>query len=192
MRQTRNAKKGNGKAIPAMSRFLSEMVSLRKRARQEIMQEAVPASCDIDPAKAARVLNIALSIELFCVLRYRQHHFVAAGIHAEPESNDFLEHSNEELGHADRLAERIAQLGGTPELDPTTFVGQPRSEYVTCNSLEAMIKENIIAERIAVEVYREMVAFFGERDPVTCSLLEDILAVEDAHADELAELLEAK
>lgn len=191
MTQTRKTKEKKTKTDAAQSPFLSEVGFLRERARKEIMEGAVTASYDIDPAQAARVLNIALATELVCVLRYRQHHFVAKGIHAEPVANEFLLHSNEELSHADKLAKRIVQLGGTPELNPAKLTDQSHAEYVTCDSLEAMIKENLVAERIAVESYREMIAFFGDRDPTTRSLLESILSVEEEHADELADLLES-
>lgn len=190
MAHPRNTPERTPDARPAASRFLSEVSALRERARQEITEGAATAHYDIDPATAVRVLNIALSTELVCVLRYRQHHFQAKGIHAEPVSNETLAHSDDEFGHADKLANRILQLGGTPELDPSAFTAQPHAEYVTCDSLEAMIKENLIAERIAVDSYREMLAFFGDRDPATRGVLEGILAVEGKHADALADSLE--
>lgn len=172
------------------SRFLSDVQTLRKRARAQIMEGAVTHDYGIDPTQAVGVLNAALATELVCVMRYRQHYFVAKGINAEPVATEFLTHSNEELGHADQLAKRIVQLGGTPDMDPAKLTGRAHAEYVEAPSLTDMIRENLIAERIAVESYREMIAYFGDKDPTTRSMLEGILAMEEEHADELADLLE--
>jgi len=172
------------------SKFLSDVATLRKRAREQIMEGAVTLDYGIDPAQAISVLNAALATELVCVMRYRQHYFVSKGIHAESVANEFLTHSNEELGHADQLAKRIVQLGGTPDMDPANLTGRAHAEYVEAPSLRDMIRENLIAERIAVESYREMIAYFGDKDPTTRTMLEGILAMEEEHADELADLLE--
>ena len=169
--------------------FLSDAETLRARARKQIDDGAVTDDYGIDPALAAKVLNTALATELVCVLRYRHHYFVARGLNSEPIAKEFLVHSNEELGHADRIAQRIVQLGGVPDLDPSSLVGRSHAEYVTPTSLTDMIRENLVAERIAIESYREMVAFFGDRDPTTRAMLEAILAVEEEHADELSDLL---
>ncbi|MCZ4305167.1 ferritin-like domain-containing protein [Zoogloeaceae bacterium G21618-S1] len=190
MTQARNTKEKKQKSEPAASRFLLDVGPLRERARQEIMECAATANYDIEPAKGGRVLNIALSTECVCVLRYRQHHFVAKGIHAEPVAQAFLAHSSEKLSRADTLAKRIVQLGRTPELNPSVLAAQSHAEYVTCDSLKTTIKENLIAERIAVESDREMIAFFGDRAPTRRNLLEGILVVEEEHADEFAGLLE--
>lgn len=189
MAQTRNTKERSQDPRPVASRFLSTVGALRTRARHEISDGAATADDCIDPAKAARVLNIALTTELICMLRYRQHHLVDKGIHAGPLSNDAPVPATEDLGHADRLARRIVQLGGTPALDPSTFTAQSHAEYVTCDSLEAMIKENLVAERIAVDSYRQMLAFFGHRDPATRRLLEGVLAVEGEPADQPGDTL---
>lgn len=169
--------------------FLSDIETLRARARRQINDGAVTGDYGIDPALAARVLNAALATELICVLRYRHHHFVARGLNSEPIAQEFLVHSNEELGHADKIAQRIVQLGGTPELDPSGLSKRSHAEYLTPPELTDMIRENLVAERIAIESYREMIAFFGDRDPTTRAMLEAILAVEEEHADELADLL---
>ena len=185
------AKKGKSRARQReASGFLSDVASLRKRARKDIDDGAVVSGYGIDPAQAVAVLNAALATEMVCVMRYRHHHFVARGINAEPIAAEFLAHSNEELAHADLLAKRIVQLGGSPELDPAGFSARSHAEYVTAPTLREMIRENLIAERIAVEGYREMVRFFGDADPTTRSMLEGILAMEETHADELADLLE--
>ncbi|WP_230971251.1 ferritin-like domain-containing protein [Nitrogeniibacter aestuarii] len=172
------------------SKFLSDVQTLRKRAREQIMEGAVTHDYGIDPAQAISVLNAALATELVCVMRYRQHYYVAKGIHAEPVANEFLTHSNEELGHVDQLAKRIVQLGGTPDMDPANLTARAHAEYVEAPSLIEMIRENLVAERIAVESYREMISFFGDKDPTTRTMLEGILAMEEEHADELADLLE--
>jgi bacterioferritin len=169
--------------------FLSDVETLRARARRQIDDGAVTGDYGIDPGLAARVLNTALATELICVLRYRHHYFVARGLNSEPIAQEFLTHSNEELAHADRIAQRIVQLGGAPDLDPSGLAARSHAEYVTPPTLTDMIRENLVAERIAIESYREMIAFFGDRDPTTRAMLEAILAVEEEHADELADLL---
>jgi len=169
--------------------FLSDIETLRARARKQIADGAVTSDYGINPSLAVEVLNAALATELICVLRYRHHYFVARGLNSEPIAKEFLAHSNEELGHADQLAQRIVQLGGKPELDPSGLAARSHAEYVTPETLTDMIRENLVAERIAIESYREMIAFFGDRDPTTRALLENILAVEEEHADELADLL---
>lgn len=169
--------------------FLSDVGTLRARARRQIADGAVTSDYGINPALAVEVLNVALATELVCVLRYRHHYFVARGLNSEPIAREFLTHSNEELAHADQLAHRIVQLGGVPQLDPSELTARSHAEYATPPRLIDMIRENLVAERIAIESYREMISFFGERDPTTRALLESILAVEEEHADELADLL---
>lgn len=169
--------------------FLSDVATLRARARQQIDDGAVTSDYGINPTLAVEVLNAALATELVCVLRYRHHYFVARGLNSEPIAREFLTHSNEELSHADQLAQRIVQLGGTPQHDPSGLTARSHAEYTTPVTLTDMIRENLVAERIAIESYREMITFFGDRDPTTRALLESILAVEEEHADELADLL---
>ncbi|HEX7382595.1 MAG TPA: ferritin-like domain-containing protein [Nevskiaceae bacterium] len=136
------------------------------------------------------LLNDALATEWVCVLRYRRHYFTARGIASEAVAGEFLTHANEELGHADRLSARIVQLGGAPELDPDTLSGRSHADYDQSAGLKAMIKANLVAERIAVEVYRQMVTVIGDKDPTTVQLLRDILAQEESHAEELSDWLD--
>lgn len=171
------------------STFLTDVAALRDRARQHIEDGVLTSGYGLDPEVAVNILNAALATELVCVLRYRQHAFVATGINSEPIAAEFLVHSNEELAHADQIAKRIVQLGGSPEMDPARLTGRSHAEYVTCDTLKDMIRENLIAERIAIESYREMIRFFGDRDPTTRHMLVGILATEEEHADELADLL---
>jgi len=170
--------------------FLSDVQTLRERARQNIERGAVVEGYQANREAVIELLNTALATELLCTLRYRRHHFVAAGLHAEAVANEFLEHSNQELGHADRLAERIVQLGGEPELDPSGLASRSHAEFGHTTSLKDMLRENLVAERIAVESYTEMIRYVADGDPTTRRMLEDILAVEERHADELAGLLE--
>lgn len=169
--------------------FLSDVQTLRARARKHIEEGAVTDDYGLNAKAAVKVLNDALATELVCTLRYRQHSFVAKGINSEPIAQEFLVHSNEELAHADLIAKRIVQLGGTPEFNPDRLAQLSHAEYRTCDTLEAMIRENLVAERIAIESYREMVRYFAEHDPTTRAMLESILAMEEEHAEELSDLL---
>jgi len=170
--------------------FLTDVETLRARARKQIEDGVLTPSYGIEPGVAIDLLNTALATELICVLRYRQHALVATGIQAEPIAAEFLVHSNEELAHADQIARRIVQLGGKPKMDPAGLGARSHAEYTTCDALKDMIRENLVAERIAIESYREMIQFFGDKDPTTRAMLEGILATEEEHADELADLLE--
>jgi len=170
--------------------FLSDVKTLRARARKNIGEGAVTGDYGANAKAAVKILNDALATELICTLRYRQHAFVAKGINSEPIVQEFLVHSNEELAHADLIAKRIVQLGGTPDLNPDKLAQLSHAEYKTCDTLEAMIRENLVAERIAIESYREMVRYFAQHDPTTRAMLEGILAMEETHADELSDLLE--
>ena len=169
--------------------FLSDVKALRERARKHIGEGAVTDDYGLNAKVAVKVLNAALATELICTLRYRQHSFAAKGINSEPIAREFLIHSNEELAHADLIAKRIVQLGGSPGMEPGKLAEHSHSEYATCATLEAMIRENLVAERIAIESYREMVAFFAQHDPTTRTMLEGVLAMEEEHAEELADLL---
>jgi bacterioferritin len=135
------------------------------------------------------LLNNALATEIVCVLRYRRHHFMAGGIHSKSVADEFLVHSNQEQGHADQLAERIVQLGGEPDFSPSRLVSRSHAEYVEGTTLLDMIKEDLVAERIAIDSYRVIILYIGDDDPTTRRLLESILAVEEEHADELSDLL---
>jgi bacterioferritin len=174
---------------PDPADFLSDVKTLRDRARKHIEEGAVTDDYGMNTEVAVKILNDALATELICTLRYRQHSFVAKGINSEPIAQEFLAHSNEELAHADLISRRIVQLGGTPEYNPDKLAKLSHAEYKTCDTLEAMIRENLVAERIAIESYREMVRFFAQYDPTTRAMLEGILAIEETHADELSDLL---
>src|SRR5213075_188937 len=136
-----------------------------------------------------KILNEALATEIVCVLRYKRHYFMAQGIHAEPIAQEFLTHANEEQGHADQIAARIIQLGGAPNFSPDGLLTRSHSEYVEGTSLIEMIKENLVAERVAIDSYPEMIRYVGESDITTRRMLETILAVEEEHADDLASFL---
>lgn len=169
--------------------FLTDIKTIRDRARQEIESGAVTQDYSLDRDQVVKVLNEALATEIVCVLRYRFHYYMATGIHKEGAAAEFLEHSNEEQQHADRIAERIKQLGGKPELNPAVIAQTSHSEYIEGTSLEDMLREDLVAERIAIQTYREMINFFGEKDPTSRRMMEEILAVEEEHADDIADLL---
>jgi bacterioferritin len=170
--------------------FLSDVTTLRDRARHHIEQGAVTESYGGDVAKTIEILQSVLATEIVCVLRYTQHSIVATGLASESVKAEFAEHAKEEQGHAMEVAERINQLGGTPDFNPQTLTGRSAAEYKTSDDLVAMIRENLIAERIAVEHYRELVRYFGEQDPVTRHMMEGILAVEEEHASDMLDLLQ--
>lgn len=169
--------------------FLTDIQTIRDRARQEINEGAVTPDYGLDKEQVCKLLNEALATEIVCVLRYKFHYFMATGIHKESVAAEFLEHANEEQAHADRIAERIKQLGGKPEMNPAVVAQRAHSEYVEGESLVDMIKENLVAERIAIQTYREMVAFFADKDPTSRVMMESILANEEEHADDMADLL---
>ena len=168
---------------------LTDVKTIRERARAELEEGAVTQDYSLDKDEVIKLLNAALATEIVCVLRYRFHYFMASGIHKEGAAQEFLEHSNDEQGHADRIAERIKQLGGKPEMNPAMIAKLSHSEYVEGTTLEEMLREDLVAERIAIQTYREMVNYFGEKDSTTRRLIEDILAVEEEHADDIADLL---
>jgi bacterioferritin len=167
----------------------TDVKTLRKHAREHIEDGAVTAGYGADRKAVLKLLNDALATEIVCVLRYRRHHYMAKGIQSKSIADEFLVHSNEELGHADQIAERIVQLGGEPDFSPDGLVIRSHSEYVAGDSLIDMIKENLVAERIAIDSYHATIQYLGDQDPTTRRMLEGILAVEEQHADELAELL---
>jgi bacterioferritin len=169
---------------------LTDVTTLRAQARKHIEQGAVTPAYAADRDEVLRLLNEALATELVCLLRYRRHHFMATGMHARPVATEFMEHAVQEQGHADAIAARIVELGGAPDFDPQTLAKRSHAEYVAPSSLIDMIKENLVAERIAVDSYREMVRYIGNDDPTTRRLLEGILAVEEEHAEDLSSLLD--
>ena len=170
--------------------FLTDITTLRKRARQHIERGAVTEGYQADIPTAVRILNEALATEIVCVLRYKRHYFMASGIHAQSVRQEFLQHANEEQGHADQIAERITQLRGEPNFSPEGLASRSHSEYQEGKSLTDMIKEDLVAERVAIESYSEMIKYFGDKDPTTRRMLEEILAKEEEHADDLVTLLE--
>jgi bacterioferritin len=177
------------KSSPKEGAFLTDVKELRRRAREHIDQGAVTIGYQADREKVIKVLNEALATEIVCVLRYKRHYFMATGIHAQAVAQEFLEHANDEQGHADRIAERITQLGGEPDFNPAGLVSRSHSEYVEGESLIDMIRENLVAERIAIESYGEIIRFLGDRDITSRRLMEEILAVEEEHADDLRDLM---
>lgn len=172
-----------------MGQFLTDIKTIRERARREINEGAVTPDYALDKDQVCKILNEALATEIVCVLRYKFHYFMASGIHKESVAAEFLEHSIEEQAHADMIAERIKQLGGKPEMNPAVVAKRAHAEYVEGESLEDMITENLVAERIAIQTYREMVNYFGDKDPTSRVMMEGILAQEEEHADDMADLL---
>ena len=169
--------------------FLTDVQELRRRARQHIEEGAVTDGYRANRDTVIKLLNEALATEIVCVLRYKRHYFMAQGIHADPIAAEFLQHANEEQGHADQLAGRIVQLGGAPNFSPDGLLSRSHSEYVEGQTLVDMIKEDLIAERIAIDSYTEMARYIGDDDITTRRILEGILAVEEEHADDLSSFL---
>lgn len=168
---------------------LTDIPTLRARARKNIDDGAVTSGYSADREEVVRHLNAALATEIVCMLRYRRHHFMAKGLDAKSTADEFLVHSNEEQGHADQLAARIVQLGGEPDFAPDGLTARSHAEYVAGKSLVDMIREDLVAERIAVESYRELIQYLAGKDPTTSHMLRSILAKEEEHADELSDLL---
>jgi bacterioferritin len=170
--------------------FLTDIKTLRERARQHIENGAVTEGYAADRETVVKLLNEALATEIVCVLRYKRHYFMASGIHAEGVAAEFLEHANEEQRHADSIAQRIVQLKGEPNFNPDGLLTRSHAEYVEGTPLTDMIKEDLVAERVAIDSYTEMIRYVGESDITTRRMLENILAVEEEHADDLASFLE--
>ncbi|HEV2718602.1 MAG TPA: ferritin-like domain-containing protein [Thermoanaerobaculia bacterium] len=169
--------------------FLTDVQELRRRARQHIEEGAVTDAYRADRDTVIKLLNEALATEIVCVLRYKRHYFMAQGIHADPIAQEFLTHANEEQGHADQIAARIIQLGGAPNFSPEGLLSRSHSEYVEGTTLVDMIKEDLVAERVAIDSYNEMIRYVGDKDVTTRRMLETILAVEEEHADDLSSFL---
>ena len=170
--------------------FLTDIKTLRERARKHLENGAVTEGYTADRETVVKLLNEALATEIVCVLRYKRHYFMASGIHAEGVAAEFLEHANDEQGHADQIAQRIVQLNGEPNFNPEGLLMRSHAEYVEGATLTDMIQEDLVAERIAIDSYREMISYFGNDDPTSRRMLEGILAVEEEHADDLVSLLE--
>ncbi|HSG64195.1 MAG TPA: ferritin-like domain-containing protein [Gammaproteobacteria bacterium] len=172
------------------SAFLTDIQTLRRRAREHIEQGAITQGYKADRGVVIKLLNEALATEIICVLRYKRHHFMAVGINAQAVAQEFLQHANEEQQHADQIAARIVQLGGEPDFSPDGLSSRSHAEYMPGQDLVDMIKEDLVAERIAIDSYRDMIGYLGNDDPTTRRMLEEILAMEEEHADDLSGLLE--
>jgi bacterioferritin len=173
-----------------MSDFLTDVETLRHRARAEMDRGPITEAYGADLERVIEVLNQVLATELVCTLRYRRHYYMAKGLNSGPVASEFLQHANEEQGHADMVAERITQLQGEPDFNPSTLTARSHAEYTAPNGLIDMIKENLIAERIAIASYQEIARWLGSGDPTTRRVIEQILAVEEEHADDLLNYLE--
>ncbi|WP_431900922.1 ferritin-like domain-containing protein [Nonomuraea sp. bgisy101] len=173
-----------------MAEFLTDIKTIRERARAEIGKGPITDAYGADLERVIQVCNEALATEIVCVLRYKRHHYTATGIMAESVAGEFLEHATEEQEHADRLAARIVQLGGQPDFNPDTLTARSHSQYDSSADLTEMIKEDLVAERIAVAAYTEIVQWLGDKDVTTRRVFEDLLAKEEEHADDLKSLLE--
>ena len=169
--------------------FLTDVKTLRERARQHIQAGAVTSNYGADPNVVCKVLNEALATEIVCVLRYKRHYFMAQGIASDSVKTEFAEHATQEQEHADRIAERIVQLGGEPDLNPDTLTKRSHAEYVEGKSLVDMLREDLVAERIAIESYREIAVWLHGKDSTTKRMMEEILAVEEEHADDIKSML---
>ena len=169
--------------------FLTDVATLRERARKHMDAGAVTANYGADPNVVVKVLNEALATEIVCVLRYKRHYYMAEGIASESVKQEFNQHATEEQAHAKAVAERINQLGGKPNFNPEGLATRSASQYVEAANLVEMIKENLIAERIACDHYRELIRFFADKDPTTRVMMEGILSKEEEHANDMLDLL---
>ena len=183
-----SSKPASKKASKPASGFTS-VKTLRENARKNLDQGPITDTYQLDRKVVIEKLNESLATEWVCVLRYYRHYYTAKGMLTDAVKGEFLEHAHQELEHADQLSERIVQLGGTPDLNPDTLTARSHAEYKEGKDLRDMVKENLIAERIAIDSYREMIGYFGDKDSTTRAMLEGILATEEEHADELADLL---
>jgi bacterioferritin len=180
----------NSAKAPQNGPFVADIEAIRQRARQHIEDGAVTDAYRGDRETVIKVLNEALATELVCVLRYKRHYFTATGIHAQAVAAEFLEHAKEEQEHADKIAERITQLDGEPDFNPATLASRSHSEYVEGTGLADMIREDLIAERIAIESYNEIIRYLGDNDPTSRRVMEEILAKEEEHAEDMRNLIQ--
>jgi bacterioferritin len=183
----KNAARPKGETVAQP--FLTDVKTLRDRARAHMDDGAVTSNYGADPEKVCSVLNQALATEIVCVLRYKRHYFMAEGIASEAVKDEFLQHAGEEQAHADEIAARIVQLGGAPDLNPEGMASRSHSEYVEGATLREMIREDLVAERVAIESYREIIGWLDGKDSTTRKMLEGILAMEEEHADDMSALL---
>jgi bacterioferritin len=175
---------------PKATPFLTDIKELQRRAREHVEKGAVTTAYRGDASTAIKLLNEALATEIVCVLRYKRHYFMASGIHSQSVADEFLQHANEEQQHADKIAARIVQLDGAPDFNPQGLLTRSHAQYAEGNSLIDMIKENLIAERIAIESYLELIRWFGDNDPTSRRLIESVLEQEEEHAEDMKTLLE--
>ncbi|MHB8380400.1 MAG: ferritin-like domain-containing protein [Acidimicrobiales bacterium] len=173
-----------------MEEFLTDVDTLRKRARTNMNKGPVTDAYGADLDRVIFVLNQALATEIVCVLRYKRHYFTAKGLDAQAAADEFLEHAGEESDHADLIAARISQLGGEPDFNPESLTGRSHSEYDSSKELKKMIKEDLVAERVAIAAYTEIITWLGDGDPTTRRMLEGILAMEEEHAEDMLDLLD--
>jgi bacterioferritin len=172
-----------------MPHFVKDIEEIQQRARQKLEDGAVTSTYRLDKDKVVEILNEALATEIVCVLRYMHHYFMATGVHGAAARDEFKEHADEEREHADKIAERIQQLGGKPDYNPKSLLERSVSHYVEGETLADMIREDLIAERVVIDVYREMIKYFGDKDPTTRILIEELLEAEEEHASDLSDLL---
>ncbi|MDQ6698258.1 MAG: bacterioferritin [Actinomycetota bacterium] len=174
-----------------MAEFLTDIETLRQRARAEISKGPITEAYGADRDRVLQVLNEVLATELVCVLRYKRHYYMASGLDAGNATAEFLQHANEEQQHVDMVAERIVQLQGDPDFNPETLTRRSHAEYVEGDTLSDMVKEDLVAERVAIASYQEIIRWLGNDDPTTRSMIETILAVEEEHADDMLSLLQS-
>ncbi len=172
-----------------MAEFLTDIETLRNRAREKMLQGPITDTYGADLKRVIEVLNEVLATEIVCVLRYKRHFYMAEGINSTPVAAEFLQHANEEQQHADMVAQRIVQLQGEPDFNPATLISRSHAEYAEGNSLIDMIEEDLVAERVAISSYQEIIRWLGSNDPTTRRMIEDILGMEEEHADDLLTLL---
>ena len=176
--------------MPTKQEFATDLEAIRKRARAQMMDGAITKAYTADRERVLTVLNETLATEIVCVLRYKSHYYMARGLYKEPVATEFLAHASEEQAHADMICERITQLGGEPNLNPEGLAGRSHSEYRGGESLRDLIKEDLVAERIAIETYSEVIRWLGDDDPTTRRMMEAILGMEEEHANDLLDLLD--
>ena len=173
-----------------MAEFLTDVETLRKRARAQIEMGPITQAYGADRDRVISVLNEALATELVCILRYKRHYYTATGLNASPVAAEFLQHANEEQAHADQIALRITQLQGEPNFDPEGLASRSHAEYDASLDLLDMVREDLVAERVAIESYSEIITWLGSSDSTTRRMLEDILAMEEEHADDMLNILQ--
>lgn len=189
MKPSKNGAEGQQQHAGESQALELDMEAVRKAGTADLDDGAVTPGYGPYREAIIKLLNSALATELVCVLRYKRHHFTADGLESPAIAAEFLEHANEEAAHADRIAERIVQLGGSPDFNPASLLERSHADYDECTDLKGMLRANLVAERIAVESYRQMVELIGDKDPTTRRMLEGVLAEEEEHADELSDWL---